>query len=497
MKITVTLPKGSGIMLEEFSKLKICGDTLEENGSWLLMRALSDLAGTVGFRHLTEALKKRLDIPTATIVPLKTTPVERAVLVPVVQETEEDRIARENWQNVASKQGLEPVVIGLDAGGLDDKIAVVVAGRAPVSGRPPVDVRELVKTLDAPAPIAAPPTTRAFPNLTGRPRAPAFKGAVLAADKMPGLTDGQRRVFDVYREADGYALSLSEVCTLARVPHGSVSHHRDCLVKKGYAVEHRFPGGEQALRIIVGGEPRHADNPAAKSKAASEDIQKAAAQALGSEIAREEPAAPVPVDDAAVLVEDLSVRMQVLLRSFLTFGAALPRNDQQLATHCGLERSKLPFLLNRLRELKLIEGTVAVKWILTEKGRKLALQIPVVIPSGPPPIAAKQAETKVTYPVVRRPDPAPTFGKTLSDPQREAIDKHLATKGARTFEPGASAEPWLLEEQLRKKGHIVSRVASAGWIVDGKKRTQEDVVAMINKYRAAVDLPPLTAPPTK
>lgn len=491
MKITVTLPKGAGALLERFAKTMIVGETIEEAANYLLIRALDDLTRS-GFRTLTDMLAKD-NPPAARMVPLKTAePVPSlAVLVPVVQETEEDRIARANWQTAnAITSTSEPAPAVTIAAALEKPTLI----KSPEPNAPPaksvllapVSARELAATLDQPS-----IKTRAFPDLTGRPRAPVFKGAVLAADKMPALTDGQRRVFDVYREADGYALSLSEVVTLARVPHGSVSHHRDCLVKKGYAIEHRFPGGQQALRIIVGaGDPKHADVPAAKPRA-SEETQKAAAQALGSEIARDEPAA----DDHVVLIDDLSVRMQVLLRSFLTFGAAPPRNESQLATHCGLERQKLAFLLNRLRELKLIQGSVAAKWILTENGRKLALQVPVVIPAPAAAPIAKTAETKVTYPVVRR--VVPTFGNTITDQQREAIDKHLSTKGARTFEPGATAEPWVLEEQLRKKGHTVSRVASSGWIVDGRKRTQEDVVAMINKYRAAVDLPPLTAPTTK
>ena len=59
MKVTVTLPAGTGKLLKAYSEYKLAGETVEENASYLLMRALGELVATPGFHHLLDAIRVR------------------------------------------------------------------------------------------------------------------------------------------------------------------------------------------------------------------------------------------------------------------------------------------------------------------------------------------------------------------------------------------------------------------------------------------------------
>ncbi len=59
MKVTVTIPDGAGKLLKAWSEYHLAGDTVEENASYLLMRAIGDMVGTPGFHHLLDAIRTR------------------------------------------------------------------------------------------------------------------------------------------------------------------------------------------------------------------------------------------------------------------------------------------------------------------------------------------------------------------------------------------------------------------------------------------------------
>lgn len=113
---------------------------------------------------------------------------------------------------------------------------------------------------------------------------------------------------------------------------------------------------------------------------------------------------------------------------------------------------------------------------------------PVEKINTPPKPTRAEALSQVAA-VAARPKEGPPLGKTDADRDREAVERHLATKGARKVEPPLDVD--LVMNEVRRGGYEVVPIGDgfSSFRVEGKKLGRSELIERANRSRAARKLP--------
>jgi len=215
---------------------------------------------------------------------------------------------------------------------------------------------------------------------------------------------------------------------------------------------------------------------------AARDLPKPA-QAAPQPVEKPQPAPPSSTQQAdtsgddEITINDLSARAKAVLKALCD--APYDENESKLAAKAGVEFSRVPFLLNRLREL----GCIGSAQTPTMRGRALAAQI------EQPPTLVPAVQTKILYPVVRRNGPVPPVPPTktavVGDPEHDR--SALAKRDV--------ADKLGIVSYLKKKGHDVQpQTSGLNFKIDGKFLDIHQAIEIVNKHRAQAPepLPPIS-----
>lgn len=197
-----------------------------------------------------------------------------------------------------------------------------------------------------------------------------------------------------------------------------------------------------------------------------------------------EPAAPVQAAgaDDPLGMADLSARQRSVL--VLVHKGDLSNHTLALAQ---IDLKELGVLLHSLRGLEVIE-LLGEKWILTDAGRRILVQIQSK--PGPGPVDATISMPRMTF----RPSKPPGAGPVplKNDPAvRAAIDAHLAKpNGVQVLAP--HDERFAISERLTKWGFkVTDGTAGNSWTINGNRLDWANTIRFVNQERQKRDMPPL------
>lgn len=213
-------------------------------------------------------------------------------------------------------------------------------------------------------------------------------------------------------------------------------------------------------------------------------------------------------DDGPLTPDDLSTRQQIVLKMMAT---RLARGDDpfddKVLLDGGIGSHDLAVILVRLRDFGCIVTVEGTGWAMTDLGAAIAGKIvlsavesaPAPAHAAPPQMGLKKAnlspkapkaETRVSYPVVR---------KTVSPAAAAHADRGMTSE--LMGDPGAgksalSKRDALAElkivEYLDRRGHQVREYPSGTqFMIDGKICQIKETLELVNKYRAKAELAPI------